>query len=164
MHRRQTVPKQWLIVRDVLEEGVIRRLPRNSGILMLRQLDALELRRLRRWAEQRSLMVVEERRGVAARVHNLRELTRASIHRTRHVLISPIYPTQSHPGWQPLGRMRAATLARLTGRRAIALGGMDARRFTRVQPLGFVAWAGISSWLDPTPEDRDSVKLRNLGP
>jgi hypothetical protein len=39
--------------------------------------------------------------------------------------------------------MRAATLARLAGRRAIALGGMDARRYANIAQLGFIGWAGI---------------------
>jgi membrane protein DedA with SNARE-associated domain len=50
--------------------------------------------------------------------------------------------------------MRAATLARLADRRAIALGGMDQRRFARVQALGFAAWAGISTWLKVTKVPR----------
>ena len=30
---------------------------------------------------------------------------------------------------------------------AIALGGMDARRFRQVQRLGFYGWAAIDAWL-----------------
>jgi thiamine-phosphate pyrophosphorylase len=43
--------------------------------------------------------------------------------------------------------MRAAALVRLAGRNAIALGGMDARRFRLVRRLGFQGWAGIGAWL-----------------
>jgi thiamine-phosphate pyrophosphorylase len=42
--------------------------------------------------------------------------------------------------------MRAAALARLAGRKLVALGGMDERRFRRVERLGFVGWAGISAF------------------
>jgi thiamine-phosphate pyrophosphorylase len=42
--------------------------------------------------------------------------------------------------------MRAAALARLAGRRLIALGGMDARKFARIENLGFRGWAGISAF------------------
>jgi thiamine-phosphate pyrophosphorylase len=42
--------------------------------------------------------------------------------------------------------MRAASLARLGGRKLYALGGMNAKRFDRIAPLGFVGWAGISAW------------------
>ena len=87
---------------------------------------------------------------MAARVHNIRELTQARVRGTRLILISPIHATRSHPDWKPLGRMRAATLARLAGRHAVALGGMDEKRFARIQRLGFVAWAGISRWREAT--------------
>ena len=90
--------------------------------------------------------VIHERDGSAARVHNLRELRRALLRRTPLVLLSPIYPTASHPERSPLPRMRAAALARLAGRRLIALGGMDAKKFRRIERLGFQGWAGISAF------------------
>jgi thiamine-phosphate pyrophosphorylase len=62
------------------------------------------------------------------------------------ILLSPVYPTTSHPGWRPLPRMRAAALARLTGRHAVALGGMNEEHYAKVAPLGFIAWAGISAF------------------
>jgi thiamine-phosphate pyrophosphorylase len=90
--------------------------------------------------------MAEERTGHAKRVHNLSELRSAMLKRTPLVLLSPIYPTSTHPDWVPLPRMRAAALARLARRRLVALGGMDARRFRRVKNLGFQAWAGISGF------------------
>jgi thiamine-phosphate pyrophosphorylase len=63
------------------------------------------------------------------------------------LLLSPLYPTRSHPGWAAIPRMRSATLARLAGRKLIALGGMNEQRFRRVGPLGFAGWAGIRAWL-----------------
>jgi thiamine-phosphate pyrophosphorylase len=63
------------------------------------------------------------------------------------ILLSPIHSTRSHPDWRPIPRMRAAAYARLAGRRLIALGGMDERRFERIERLGFVGWAGIDAWL-----------------
>ena len=62
------------------------------------------------------------------------------------LLLSPLYPTSSHPQWQPLLRMRAGTLARLANRRAVALGGMNRKRYAIVAPLGFIGWAGISAF------------------
>lgn len=62
------------------------------------------------------------------------------------VLLSPLFPTDSHPDWKPLKRMRAAAFARLARRKLIALGGMDARRFARIRHLGFKGWAGISAF------------------
>lgn len=90
--------------------------------------------------------MIDEAGGAAVRVHNIRELRRALLARTPLILLSPIYPTRSHPDWAALQRMRAAALARLGGRRLIALGGMDERNFRRVERLGFQGWAGISAF------------------
>jgi thiamine-phosphate pyrophosphorylase len=154
-HRQTGIPSEWLIV-DRRVEGAfwntVRKLPRGSGILVLQHdLAASErsklLVRLNRFAERRRLTIVDERRGWAARVHNMRELRQALSIGTALLLLSPIYPTRSHPDWKPLPRMRAATLARLANRRAVALGGMDRRRFITAQKLGFVGWAGIDAWI-----------------
>jgi thiamine-phosphate pyrophosphorylase len=148
MKRRQTTQSQWLIVNSPADATLwvaVRHLPFGSGILVLRPLRADEQRRLRNIAALRGLTIVESARE-AARVHNLRELTKASLRSSRLILISPIHPTSSHPDWKPLPRMRAAALARLANRRAIALGGMDERRYAKVARLGFSGWAGISAF------------------
>jgi hypothetical protein len=62
MRRRQTVPHQWLIIRDAEDRvglATARRLPRGSGVLLLEPLPAREMRRLR----LRGLTFVEEQRG-----------------------------------------------------------------------------------------------------
>jgi thiamine-phosphate pyrophosphorylase len=79
-------------------------------------------------------------------VHNVRELPGALLARTPLILLSPLYPTSSHPGWKPIPRMRAAALARLGERKLLALGGMDARKYALVKRLGFRGWAGISAF------------------
>jgi thiamine-phosphate pyrophosphorylase len=147
MTRRQTVPQQWAIVdrsADAALWTALRRLPIGSGVLLLTELRPTERRRLRQLSKLRRLQVLE--RAATARVHGNRELREALLRRASLVLISPLYPTRSHPDWMPLPRMRAATLARLAGRKAIALGGMDRHRFRRVQRLGFAGWAGIDAW------------------
>ena len=147
MQRRQRVPKQWLIAAS--PDGVVeaaRRLRPGSGILLLRPLPAAELRRLGHVARQRRQSVVAEQPRTAARVHNVRELRRALLARVPLILLSPLYRTRSHPEWEPLPRMRAATLARLGGRRLLALGGMNRKRYAAVAPLGFIGWAGISAF------------------
>lgn len=150
MKARQTIPRQWLIVRDGDELDALlrraRKLPGGSGILLLAKLGLATRRRLHYLAKARAItLALEEPRG-AARVHNLRELTRARLQRAPLIFISPVYPTTSHPEWEPLPRMRAATLARLADRRAIALGGMNTRRHAKVAALGLVGWAGISAF------------------
>jgi thiamine-phosphate pyrophosphorylase len=61
------------------------------------------------------------------------------------VFISPIYPTRSHPGARALGPLQAAAIPRGLGMKAIALGGMDARRFARLRGMGFHGWAAIDA-------------------
>jgi thiamine-phosphate pyrophosphorylase len=146
MPRRQTMPRQWLIV--VGDEDVERatRLARRSGVVVVGRLSARALRRLELIARSRDLAVAREDSGAAARVHNPAELRAALLARTPVVLLSPIYPTATHPDWKPLARMRAAALARLGKRRLIALGGMTAKRYAAVRRLGFIGWAGISAF------------------
>ena len=133
MPRRQTVPSQWLIVTGDDGLHAARRLPR-------------ALRRLRTIARSRDLRVAIEGRRMAARVHNAGELHRALLARTPLVLLSPIYPTATHPEWAPIPRMRAAALARLGERRLVALGGLNSKRYAAVERLGFIGWVGISAF------------------
>ena len=145
MRRRQTsLPRAWFILDAVAGADVratLCRLPRGTGLLILSE--SAEVRRL---ARIRGLPIISEADESAVRVHDARELRRAMLRRTPWILLSPIHTTDSHPDWAPLPRMRAAALARLAGRRLVALGGMDARRFRRVERLGFQGWAGISAW------------------
>lgn len=148
MRRRQTVPRQWLIIADPTVDSAFaaRGLPRGSGILLLCPVAAREMRRLRRLAAQRQITVVVEDRRTAARVHDVRELRSALLARTPRILLSPIFPTRSHPDWMAIPKMRAAALARLADRNLIALGGMNARRYAHIARLGFSGWAGISAF------------------
>ena len=145
MRRRQTVPTQWLIVRggdDANGIATAMRLGRDCGVLVIGELDRAQLLRLR----QRPLTIVREMAGVAKRVHDVHELRRALLARTPLIFLSPMQPTPSHPDWQPIPRMRAATLAQLAKRRLIALGGMDGRKFAHIMDLGFQGWAGIDAF------------------
>lgn len=153
MERRQTLARQWLVADtrtgDIL--GKARKLPSGSGILFLycdmpRRDRALLLSKLRRIARRLRLTLVDEAAGEAARVHDIAELRRANIAGACLVFLSPVFATRSHPQWKPLPIMRAATLARLSRVPVIALGGMNARRFERIRPLGFHGWAGIDAW------------------
>lgn len=149
MSRRQPTPRQWLIVNGTPDRQAwtsLRHLPRGTGVLLLGRFEARDLRRLRHLARLRRLTVERELPRAAARVHDSRELTRALGRRTGIVLLSPLFETSSHPGWRPLRRMRAAALARLGKRALVALGGMNARRYAKVAPLGFIGWAGISAF------------------
>eukprot|EP01037_Dinobryon_pediforme_P047537 gene47537-61773_t len=75
--------------------------------------------------------------------HSIREAMSARRAGAAMVLVSPVYPTRTHPGARALGPLRAALIARAAGIPAIALGGMTRARFMRMRALGFVGWAAI---------------------
>lgn len=149
MSRRQRIPRQWLIIANEADRQTflaLRRMPRGSGVLLLERSNASGMRQLRTIVGLRDLTIISEADRTAARVHNLGELKRALLQRTQFIFLSPLYRTRSHPDWQPLPRMRAATLARLAKRSLLALGGMNDERYSRVEQLGFIGWAGISAF------------------
>ena len=154
-HRQTEIPSEWLILDARLGDswrGAVRKLPRGSGVLVLRhELSARDRRKLLALlnpiARARRLRVLDEGARYAARVHNVRELRRALSARIPLILLAPIFTTRSHPEWEALRRMRAAALARLARRRVIARGGMNRRRFRAIQELGFIGWAGIDAWI-----------------
>ncbi|WP_415838706.1 thiamine phosphate synthase, partial [Roseomonas mucosa] len=61
------------------------------------------------------------------------------------VLLSPAFPTASHPGAPALGPLRWAALARRAASSAVALGGMDARSARRLPnwACGMAALEGL---------------------
>jgi len=142
MRRRQTsFPHRWLVIDGAAQWP--NWLPAGTGIFVVNGRASARLRRL---ARMRGVTLLDEGSGEVARVHDMSELRRALLRRTAVILLSPIRPTTSHPGWKPMPPMRAAALAQLAGRRLFALGGMDEERFRRVEPLGFLGWAGISAF------------------
>lgn len=153
MRRRQTMPEEWLIITGEVDRARIaaaRRLGAGQGVLLVGPIRRNDEQRLRVIARQRGFIVLREQPRVAVRIHNLHELRSALLARTPLLLLSPLYPTRTHPDWRPIARMRAAAFARLAGRRLTALGGMDRKRYARLASLGFIGWAGISSWLNFT--------------
>ena len=63
------------------------------------------------------------------------------------VFVSPVFPTSSHPAAAHLGIEGADRLRRLSGVPAIALGGMDERKFAQLRARGFFGYAGIDCWI-----------------
>lgn len=78
-----------------------------------------------------------------ATVHSLREIGQASRTRADAVLLSPVFPTRSHPGGEVLGPVRFRLLAARSRVPVIALGGMSAARARR---LGLRKWAAIQAF------------------
>jgi thiamine-phosphate pyrophosphorylase len=98
---------------------------------------------------------------LTASVHDVRQALAARRRGVDLVFVSPVFETVSHPGSRALGPLRAAAIARATGLPAIALGGMDERRFARLRGLGFHGWAGIDAWTVPgtSRQKRNAVPI-----
>lgn len=157
---------------DAALETILRRLPRGSGLVFRHyHLPAPERRArfdaLKRLAGQRGhLMILSGSASQARRwgadgaygaphllargpatlrlvtVHSLHELRRAR--RAAAVLLSPVFPTRSHPGGKVLGPLRFRLLAGRTGVPAIALGGLNPHAARR---LRWPRWAAIDGHL-----------------
>ena len=61
------------------------------------------------------------------------------------VLVSPVFPTASHPGGRTLGLLRFARLARASRLPVYALGGISAASQRRLKNLPIAGIAGISA-------------------
>ena len=161
-------PNIWLLSdarNDVVLERALRRLPRGSGFVFRHYHLPDTERRVRfavlaRIARARGIRVIlsgsaaETRRWGAdgsygghrdatlATAHSLRELRRAN--RAEAVLLSPVFPTRSHPGAKVLGPLRFRLLAARSPVPVIALGGMNLRSARR---LKWPRWAAIDAFL-----------------
>jgi thiamine-phosphate pyrophosphorylase len=170
MHRRQPLPRLWLMTDERQGEGLwqaLEQLPRGSGIIFRHySLSAPDRRTLfqdvKRLARRRRLVLLAagapllaadgvhgRRRGQNARlwsapVHDLGEIRAAERAGADLLFLSPVFPTRSHPGAKPMGRMRFAWLARQTPLPVIALGGMNERRAWGLK--GAYGWAAIDAW------------------
>lgn len=167
MKRYPPLPWIWLVSdarNDAVLEQAMRRLPHCSGLIFRHyhlppaerraRFDSLrriarahghraflsdDARTARRWGADGAYGSAEALAGGPAlprlvTAHSLREL-RAS--RADAFVLSPVFPTRSHPGAKALGPVRFRLLARQAP--AIALGGMTARRAARLQ----TPWAAI---------------------
>lgn len=88
------------------------------------------------------------RRGLlhSAPVHDVPQMRAAERNGAHVLLLSPVFPTRSHPGARTLSRVRFAMLVRQARRPVIALGGMNAGRWHSVRGTGAVGWAAIDAW------------------
>lgn len=159
---------------DAVLERALERLPRSSALVLRhyhlppdeRQ---ARLRRLARIARARGHIVVLAGTasqamasgalgayGNAARLargpgmlrlvtaHNLREIGRAHRARADAILLSPVFPTRSHPGQPALGPVRFRLLAARAMVPVIALGGMTRRSAARLRWRRWAAIDGLS--------------------
>ncbi len=83
---------------------------------------------------------------VTAAAHNEIELRRAIAVGADAVMLSPVFPTRSHPGAPGLGVIRVAQLAAVTSIPAYALGGMTPQSMHRLRGIRQLAgWASVSA-------------------
>lgn len=155
---------------DAALETALMRLPRGSGLIFRHyHLDGPDRRSryeaLARIARRRSHVIVlsgsaaqvrrwqargaygsprQVARGPAtlrlATAHSLREIAAAHRARADAVLLSPAFPTRSHPGRKSLGPVRFRLLATRALVPVIALGGMTPRS---ARQLGVTRWAAV---------------------
>jgi thiamine-phosphate pyrophosphorylase len=166
MARLKPLPAVWLISderNDAVLETALKLLPRGSGFIFRHYHLPKDERRARfaalaRLARAKGHLVAlagsrtEARRwgadlaygsrGDLAPVHSLHELGRAA--QAAAVLLSPVFPTRTHPGAATLGPLRFRLLAARAKLPVIALGGMNPRTAKR---LGWNYWAGIDAFL-----------------
>jgi thiamine-phosphate pyrophosphorylase len=171
LRRHPPIPKIWLMTDERLGEELwraIERLPRGGGIVFRHYATPaaerrMLFRRVVRLARARGLIVVRagERcgfgekgtHGPARRTGGLRTLpahSRAEAMAAIRlgadaVFVSPVFATDSHPRAPSLGRKGARRIAQGLPVRAIALGGMNARRFRGLHE--FYGWAAIGAWV-----------------
>jgi len=93
------------------------------------------------------LMLGPRRAGLLtiATAHDLREVARANLMGADAVMLSPVFPTRSHPGARVLGPVRFRLLARRARMTVIALGGMDAGLARRLDWRRWAAIDGLST-------------------
>lgn len=79
-----------------------------------------------------------------ATAHSLAEIGAAVRAGAHAILLSPVFPTRSHPGAAVLGAVRFLLLARRSPLPVIALGGMTAARAARLPVHGWAAIDGLA--------------------
>ena len=139
MRQCQPIPDLWLITdarNDLVLESAIAHLPRGSGIVF-RHYHLPEVKRRARFETVRRLcrarghwLILSGSPALARRwradgsygapclgrtvgtAHNLAEIGRANRLKVAAVMLSPVFPTRSHPGGATLGQVRFLLLAR----------------------------------------------------
>jgi thiamine-phosphate pyrophosphorylase len=172
--RHLALPRVWMLTDERQGEAMwdaIARLPMGAGVVVrhysLPLVGRLEMaRRIRgsgrfvafagteeeaQQAGTHAVYGASRRRGHLPRlypVHNRSEIRAAERAGAALLLVSPVFPTRSHPGATTLGPHRFARLAASTRTPVIALGGMTSTRFRRLQKFGAQGWAAIDAWVD----------------
>lgn len=86
-------------------------------------------------------------RLMSAACHSLAALRRAELAGADFALLSPVFPTASHPDGPVLGLYRAAALAAATDLAVLAMGGIERGNANRL-PEAFAGFAAIGMFAD----------------
>jgi thiamine-phosphate pyrophosphorylase len=159
VRRRHPLPDTWLFT-DARQGArlwaALNALPKGRAAVLFRHYDAPEraelATRVSAVCRARRLLFVDAARwhgrfrgALTAPAHDACELVAARRAGVALVFLSPVFPTASHPGARSLGRLRFGLLARGAGVCLAALGGMTARRFRTLRPLGATGWGAIDA-------------------
>ena len=185
MRRRHPLPKLWLLTDERQGAALwpaLTRLPRASGVVVRHYGLPVEVRRrlfariaalgrARNWtvllAGDPTLARAwhaDGHYGPAGRglfmapVHDRAEIRAAERAGADLLVLSPLFPTRSHPGAKTLGTLGFAALARTTRLPVIALGGVTERHAPLVKRLGAHGWAGIDAFTAPD-QKRNAVPI-----
>ena len=176
MHRRQPLPRLWLMTDERQGEGLwaaLERLPKGAGVVFRHYRTAADERRrlfgrVRAIARRRRLVLLlagppglarawradgchgrwRRSRGLilSAPAHSRAEIVAAERAGADLLFVSPVFATRSHPRARPLGKVRFGSLAGSARLPVIALGGMDEARARALAGFRPYGWAGIDSW------------------
>jgi thiamine-phosphate pyrophosphorylase len=124
----------------------LRRLCARRGVLVITAGEARGWRADGHYGAPRDLgLGSRQRPGLhLATAHSLAEIGAAVRARACAILLSPVFPTRSHPGAPVLGPVRFLLLARRSPLPVIALGGMTKRRAARLPVWGWAAIDGLA--------------------
>ena len=170
--RHLAMPRIWLMTDERQGEALwraLRTLPPGAGVVVRHYSLSLKARQAlsRRIAAQGHFVAFSGSEAAALRararaiygagtragrlprvhpVHDRREIVQAERNGATLLMLSPVFPTRTHPGARTLGPVRFGLLARRARTPVIALGGMTERRFKRLgrQAAG---WAAIDAWI-----------------
>lgn len=175
MPARQPLPSIWMMTDERQGDDLwaaLDALPRGAGVVfrhyrldpaarrrLFRQVRAIARRRnllllltgpprlARAWGADGSHGLYGGRwRLLSAPAHDLREMRKAERAGADLIFVSPVYPTRSHPGARPLGRLRFGLLAGQARLPVIALGGLSHERARTLLPFRTHGWAAIDAW------------------
>ncbi|WP_299439625.1 thiamine phosphate synthase [uncultured Rhodospira sp.] len=97
------------------------------------------------WAQRRTLSVA---------CHGPRALARARAQGASMAVLSPVFPTASHPGAATLGPLRFALMSRRAGLPVVALGGITAASARHLPPGSTAGLAAVSGWAHPNQSSK----------